>query len=108
MPALSTARTAYTYAMPACTPSRNDGSTIGTGVIGCSVSAGSTPRSTMYPARSFSAFGSQMRLIAPSPEIALSSFGAAGGNVSTSVSHAAGDDSLSIVASPIFSAETMV
>ena len=47
LPALSTARTAYTYAIPGFTVSLNDGSTIGAGVIGWSVSAGSTPRSTM-------------------------------------------------------------
>src|SRR2546425_15889 len=38
------------------------------------------PRSTTYPARSFSSFGSHIKLIEPSPATACSSFGAAGGN----------------------------
>src|SRR5439155_23753874 len=97
LPALSIACTAYTYATPAWTVSGKVVSGIGVGVIGSSLSPGAGPRSTTYPARSFSVFGSQIRLMAPAVGTAFRSFGAAGGNVSLRVMQAGGGASLSSI-----------
>src|SRR6185295_6869230 len=105
LPALSTAFTAYAYCTPAGTVSLKNGSWIGDGVIGSSGAPGRlAPRITMYPARSRSVLGSQIRLIAPSLGIAVNPFGTAGGNVSVSVSHGAAAGSLSTVSPPTVSA----
>src|SRR5262252_388226 len=103
LPARSTATTAYTCAMPDATASVKCVSVIGDGVIGSSgiesiAPSCGVPRSTMYPARSLSVFGSQIRLIAPALAIVARPDGAAGAKVSTSVVHSGGPASLSIVA----------
>src|SRR5215831_1196560 len=103
LPARSTATIAYTCEMPPATLSVKCVSLIGVGVIGSSgiesiAPSCGVPRSTMYPARSLSLFGSQIRLIAPALAIVLKPEGAAGANVSTSVVQSGGPASLSIVA----------
>src|SRR6202035_583874 len=87
----------YQYRTPAWTVSVKVDCWIGAGVMGSSLSIGLVPRSTMYPARSFSLFDSQIKSILPSPGTACRSLGAAGGNVSLSVSHLGGSASLWMV-----------